>query len=90
MDEGGRYQDTGAEVPRYKEELVRNRYRGKALDDDGKGASCSTQREYQEQREDMYWRVIVSLAALASTFRSFLVLLLSSEQFRVEDMRRYF
>ena len=40
MDEGGRYQDTGAEVPRYKEELVRNRYRGKALDDDGKGASC--------------------------------------------------
>jgi hypothetical protein len=52
--------------------------------------TCSTQREYQEQREDMYRRVIVSLAALASTFRPFLVLLLSSEQFRVEDMRRYF
>jgi hypothetical protein len=41
MDEGGRYQNTRAEVSGYKEELVGNRYRGKALDDDGEGASCS-------------------------------------------------
>jgi hypothetical protein len=39
MDEGGRYENTSAEVSRYEEKLVGNGYRGKALDDDGKGAS---------------------------------------------------
>ena len=42
MDEGGRDQDTRAEVSRNEEELVGNGYRGKALDDYGEGASCET------------------------------------------------
>ena len=43
MYEGCRYEDASSEVSRYEEELVWNWYRGKALDDDWKGASCDRQ-----------------------------------------------
>lgn len=38
----------------------------------------------------MYGCVVVALCPFASAFWSLIVVLLSSEQFRVEDMRRYF
>ena len=41
VDKGGRNEDTCPKVPGYEEELVRHRYGGKALDDNGEGASCA-------------------------------------------------
>jgi len=41
VDKGSRDQDACPKVPGYEEELVRHGYRGKALDNDGEGASCA-------------------------------------------------
>jgi hypothetical protein len=50
----------------------------------------STQDKYEEQRENMNGCVVMSFTAFGLAFGPFIVVLLSPEQFRVEDMRRYF
>ena len=49
------------------------------------------QGQYEKQGKDVQWSVVVSLAAFGLALGpAAIIVLLSSEQFRVEDMRRYF
>ena len=121
VDKGSRNEDTCAKVPGYEEELVRYGYRGKALDNDGEGASCargqqcsgrqwqavagsgrqwqavegkartsSTQDEDENQGKDVNESVVLAFAALGLALWPLSILLLSSQQLGVEDVRREF
>jgi hypothetical protein len=62
MDEGSGYEHTSTEVTGYKEELVGDGYRGKALDDDGEGASCDTVSSAPKIREATCGPAVLSVS----------------------------
>lgn len=87
MNEGGCNQDAGAEVSRQEEKFVRDGNGRKSTDDNGKGASCCAEEQYEEQRKDMCGCVVVLFAPFASASRP--VELVSTAQLGLEDARGY-